>query len=108
MRWLTGQEKWDKTFKHAAEKSIRKRRHNEAKARRILDNARDQGLLLSREKTPSIINACKSTISSEYSADGAVQEVRRWGPLDLDDEKPPPSAIAKRRDTVCSTCMVYP
>ena len=29
-----------------------------------------------------------------------IDEDRRFGPLDLDDENPPPSAIARRRDRV--------
>jgi len=34
------------------------------------------------------------------SSVGKIQAERRWGPLDLADERPPPTAIAGRRDTV--------
>ena len=30
-----------------------------------------------------------------------IDEFRRWGPLDLAHDRPPPSALAGRRDTVC-------
>jgi len=35
------------------------------------------------------------------SSVGKIQAERRWGPLDLADERPPPTAIAGRRDNVC-------
>ena len=37
---------------------------------------------------------------SAMTTTGVIDENLRFGPLDLDDENPPPSAIAKRRDTV--------
>ncbi|KAF5387616.1 hypothetical protein D9615_000559 [Tricholomella constricta] len=95
-RWLDGQEQWDKRFKRSAKRAIKRRVRLEAKAERILDNARLQGLIISGETTPQE----KSTsIGLQHNKPDRIQDDRRWGPLDLDDERPPPSAIAKRRDT---------
>ena len=38
-RWVDGQEAWDKKFKHTADHVLRKRKHYEAKAQRLLDHA---------------------------------------------------------------------
>ncbi|KAG2013285.1 endoplasmic reticulum protein [Coprinopsis cinerea AmutBmut pab1-1] len=104
MRWYRGQEKWDKRFKATASRVVAKRVKLKAKSERILRNALDQGLVhpafpetipipeLGDEKTGG------STLARQNSI-GAVQEHRRWGPLDLGEERPPPSAIAGRRDT---------
>jgi hypothetical protein len=104
LRWLEGQELWDKRFKRSAKHVVRNREKVKAKAKKMLDNARDQGLLLSHENAPVVRNlraeAMQRRGSSQDATDGIIQEDRRWGPLDLDDENPPPSAIAKRRDTV--------
>ena len=104
LRWLEGQELWDKRFKRSAKRVLRNREKVKAKAKKMLDNARSQGLLLSHENAPVVSNlraeAMQRRGSSRDTIDGIIQEDRRWGPLDLDDENPPPSAIAKRRDTV--------
>ncbi|KAI0677037.1 alpha/beta-hydrolase [Trametes maxima] len=96
-RWLTGQEAWDKKYKRTAEHVIRKRRQYEAKAARLLEHAREQGLI------HDVIQPQRSRLSANGSvSSGSVGEVesdRRWGPLDLKDENPPASAIAGRRDT---------
>ncbi|KAJ7590893.1 Alpha/Beta hydrolase protein [Mycena floridula] len=109
LRWASGQAEWDETFRGLAEKMIKARQKLEAKAQKILDNARNQGLLLSHEvttlaSTQRDIRHGKST--SEELVDGSIQEDRRWGPLDLDAEKPPPSAIAKRRDNPESLALL--
>ena len=41
-RWLEGQEAWDKKFKHTVEQVLRKRKHYEEKAERLLRHAREQ------------------------------------------------------------------
>ncbi|KAH9894438.1 alpha/beta-hydrolase [Cubamyces lactineus] len=96
-RWLAGQEEWDRKYKRAAENVIRKRKQYEAKAARLLEHAREQGFIHEE------IGPRESTVSSSASiSSGSVGEIeveRRWGPLDLKDENPPPSAIAGRRDT---------
>lgn len=91
IRWLKGQEEWDKRFKRTAEKAIKRRSKIEVKAKMLLDNARAQGLILTGEQRHG---------APRSGEEDKIQEDRRWGPLDLDDERPPPTAIAKRRDTV--------
>ncbi|KAJ7490392.1 alpha/beta-hydrolase [Mycena galericulata] len=103
MRWLTGQEKWDRKYKRQAERAFRKRQKNEEKARKLIGNARDQGLTLSSDRNPELSQVVSS---SAHTTDGIIQEERRWGPLDLDDEKPPPTAIAKRRDTAEALALI--
>jgi len=104
MRWCKGQEEWDKRFIKKAKRVVKERAKIEAKAQRLLDNARKQGLLLVREgddrQHPRFRDASDAKSTSANPVDGTIQEDRRWGPLDLDDENPPSSAIANRRDTV--------
>ncbi|KAF7332117.1 Alpha beta-hydrolase [Mycena kentingensis (nom. inval.)] len=96
VRWHKGQSEYDKKYKGEAQKAARKRRKNLDKADRIIANAREQGLVrLLDGVTP------QATLDSAsfHTTDGTIQSDRRYGPLDLEDENPPPSAIAKRRDT---------
>jgi len=97
-RWLTGQELWDEKYKHAARKVYVKRRRYEAKAARLVQHAREQGLLLEGDKRPAMPDR-RTSLTMSFAAVGDVQAERRWGPLDLADEHPPASAIAGRRDT---------
>lgn len=115
-RWADGQNAVDKKYRRAAEKVIKKRRKLEAKAERMLADAREQGLLLENDsiyrkegaeakrkgvkRADSGGDSILSTISRRIDVD------RRWGPLDLQNERPPPTAIAARRDTVCITDMI--
>ncbi|KAJ7714315.1 alpha/beta-hydrolase [Mycena maculata] len=96
MRWLKGQEEWDKKYKREAERAVRQREKNQEKAKKLIAHARDQGLVLSSDRGPEISRVLST---SAHTTNGMIQEDRRWGPLDLDDERPPPTAIAKRRDT---------
>ncbi|KAF7355480.1 AB hydrolase superfamily protein C4A8.06c [Mycena sanguinolenta] len=96
IRWLKGQEEWDTKYKRSAEKAIRQRHKNEEKAKKLIDNAREQGLSLVHDTGPELTRVAST---SAHATDGVIQRERRWGPLDLDDERPPPTAIAKRRDT---------
>lgn len=89
-RWLAGQEAWDKRFQKRASKVLRKRKHYEAKWEKLLEHAKQEGLF---DETP-----LRST-ASVVSIGGTIKPRRRWGPLDLEDENPPPSAIAGRKDT---------
>ncbi|KZT13024.1 alpha/beta-hydrolase [Laetiporus sulphureus 93-53] len=98
-RWLTGQELWDKKYKHAAHKAIMRRRKYERKAERLLQHAREQGTLHRLESRPGPLHRRRSHISACSAASGEIDPDRRWGPFDLVDEKPPPSAIPGRRDT---------
>ena len=74
-RWLEGQEAWDKKYKHAAEAVIRKRKHYEAKAERLLNHARQQGLIHD-ELTPQ---RSRVSIGDGISSIGETQTQRRWG-----------------------------
>lgn len=97
-RWLTGQELWDKKYKRAADKVITKRRQCERKAERLLRNAMEQGNIhMSDDRPQPQHRSSEASIASRPS--GEIVADRRWGPLDLGDEKPAPSAIAGRRDT---------
>ncbi|KAI1786660.1 alpha/beta-hydrolase [Ganoderma leucocontextum] len=88
-RWLAGQEAWDKRFRKRASVVLRKRKRYEAKWENLLDHAKQQGLFGDKA----------SVRSSVVSTGGAIEPHRRWGPLDLENECPPPSAIAGRKDT---------
>ncbi|ESK94434.1 putative lipase esterase from carbohydrate esterase family ce10 [Moniliophthora roreri MCA 2997] len=102
IRWNQGQEIWDRRFQKRAIKVIKQREKIAKKAQRMVDNAREQGFSLRRETTNPLQetrNTNTETSTSDNIVDGTIQEDRRWGPLDLDDEQPPPSAICHRRDT---------
>ncbi|KIY49388.1 alpha/beta-hydrolase [Fistulina hepatica ATCC 64428] len=106
MRWWKGQQIWDHRFEKTGEHVVRKRKNLQKSAKILIDHARQQGLKLQHEVAVAApVRATQSGATSLRSArsdnttDGNVQNGRRWGPLDLDDERPPPSAIAGRRDT---------
>ncbi|EIW82351.1 alpha beta-hydrolase [Coniophora puteana RWD-64-598 SS2] len=101
-KWLSGQKQWDKRFKKTSRKVLGKRLKCETKAKTMIDNARDQGLVLEGDK--DTINTRpkperSSSTTSVRTIRGAIQADRRWGPLDLAEENPPSTAIANRRDT---------
>ncbi|PCH41474.1 alpha/beta-hydrolase [Wolfiporia cocos MD-104 SS10] len=105
-RWLIGQEIWDKKFKHAANKVIARRRQYERKAERLLQNARSQGTIHINETIPPNERRGISQSSLASAPAGEIENDRRWGPLDLADEKPAPSAIAGRRDTAEAVALL--
>ena len=78
-RWLEGQEKWDKKYKRTADHVIRKRKRYEQKAQRLLDHAREQGLVHD-ELTPQTSRVSIPDQASSLSA-GEIQPERRWGML---------------------------
>jgi hypothetical protein len=80
MRWLEGMHKWDRRYKVAHERVAWERERNERKALELLRKAKERGLLGDDGK--------------------AVFGGGKLGPLDLEGETPPQSAIAGRRDTV--------
>lgn len=92
-RWFNGQKEWDKMYRKRAKKAIRTRKKITLKAQKLLENARSQGLQLSDGSDRDI------PYPLHKRGDGIIQKDRRWGPLDLEHEQPPPSAIAQRRDT---------
>lgn len=97
IKWLKGQEEWDKKYRKNAKSAIRQRQKNTEKAKKLIDHAKAQGLLLVSESGPDELTSVVST--SAHDTKGAIQQDRRWGPLDLEHEKPPATAIAKRHDT---------
>lgn len=109
-RYLTGQELWDKKYRRTAKKVDKERAKNEERAKAMLKQAARDGLLDS-SNIPSLKGATRkrgmTTASTRSNID---QEEKTWaeegwadlatfGPLDLQGEVPPPSAIAGRRDT---------
>ena len=97
-RWLTGQEEWDKRFGNVAKNVEKRRRKAIEKYDKTLARARELGLVHSPGLENASVPADDTTVENE--GDGEIQKGRRWGPLDLESEHPPPSAIAGRRDTV--------
>lgn len=105
MRWLRGQEEWDKRYRKRAKRILKKRKALVKKAERIVKNALEQGLVHEAFPESLVKNPVEKgtgRVVKRKTSIGEIQNDRRWGPLDLKDEKPPPSAIAARRDTVCS------
>ena len=99
LKWLAGQEEWDRRFKDCAMKIIKKRKFYEMKADSMIKSAissiRESDDLAGRPTVERSSSAVRGTLPRRV-----IQEDRRWGPLDLADERPPPTAIAARRDTV--------
>ncbi|KAJ7068464.1 alpha beta-hydrolase [Mycena amicta] len=95
MRWFRGQQSWDKNFKRSANKAMRQRLTNSAKAKKLIAHAKEQGLMHVSDTGPELT----PDSASLHETGGIIQRERRWGPLDLADESPPASAIAKRLDT---------
>ncbi|KAL5530703.1 hypothetical protein ACEPAF_6961 [Sanghuangporus sanghuang] len=103
-RWLEGQQEWDKHFKTVAKKVERRRRKTIRKYENTLARARELGLVhVSISDNDSIVT---SETADETEGDGKIQKSRRWGPLDLEDEHPPPSSIAARHDTPESLALL--
>ncbi|KAI0787047.1 hypothetical protein BC629DRAFT_1593579 [Irpex lacteus] len=103
-RWLTGQELWDVKFKRQARQVIRKREHYKKKYETLVERARENGLELHGDSVRPHPSRRASTVS--FGSIGEIMTERRWGPLDLTDEHPPPSAIVGRRDNRESIAMV--
>jgi hypothetical protein len=105
-RWLTGQELWDRKFSRTAVKVVKQRKNIEETAEKLLETARELGLVLAHEDRglqvgdPQLPPKTTNNASFATSKRGVVDGERRYGPLDLEDERPPPTAIAKRKDTV--------
>jgi hypothetical protein len=91
-RYLEGQEKWDKEFRRKAEVVVQRRIKMRKKIARLLERAKEQGLI-DGDSNP--------TYERPKTQDGEESlSQRRWGPLDIQQEFPPPSAVAFRRDIV--------
>ena len=101
-RWLTGQQEWDKRFENTAKKVERERKKLEAKFQATLSRAIELGLEYNDLPDDVSIHTIDEDLAD---GEGVIQGARRWGPLDLSAETPPPSAIAGRKDTVC--CLFF-
>lgn len=102
-RWMEGQQEWDRMYHQTAAKVPEQRQKCEQKAAEMLQDAREEGLKLSveAEEALSRLPSASSNISdATVNSAVQIQEDRRWGPLDLDGERTPPSAICNRTDTV--------
>ena len=95
-RWLTGQDIWDRRYKAVAKRVERRRKKNIEKYESTLERAKELGFI----HRPIVRKPTHETLNGEEQKDEVIQKDRRWGPFDLDDEDPPPSAIAGRKDTV--------
>jgi hypothetical protein len=107
-RWLGGQAEWDRLYKHTAERAAVKRKKCVAQAEAMLRSARERGLIHADDSQLGTGNHPESkrpghqrqaSVGSTRS-NAEIQPDRRWGPLDLEGERVPPSAICNRRDTV--------
>jgi hypothetical protein len=125
-RWLLGQTMWDERFRRRSKKVLEKRKKLEEKAEKIIRHATGQGLVVNTGEGDAWVfgeqageggtdeqdnarpmaqpQGGRKSSRSVLTTTGIIDENKRYGPLDLDDENPPPSAIAKRRDTV-SRCI---
>ncbi|WFD21188.1 hypothetical protein MCAP1_003449 [Malassezia caprae] len=84
-RFRRGHTIWDNKFRSQTKRLIKKRTQFERRARRLLDKAEAEGLL---------------TDCGDILASGTRwTDLGSYGPADLQDEMPPPSAIVGRRDT---------
>lgn len=119
-RWLRGQAMWDEQFKRQSKKVFEKRKKFKEKAESIVQHAIRRGLVVTTDATeaqtspereggggdeqdmsrPTAGSQGRGKSTRSMSVMGVIDEDLRFGPLDLDDENPPPSAIAGRRDTV--------
>jgi len=109
-RWATGQDLWDKRYARQADRVLEQQERCKQKAGRILTNAVKQGFVHRSYGTSSeSANSPRQNTNPQGIPEarikkktslGKIEVSRRWGPLDLEDENPPATAIAGRRDTV--------
>ena len=94
-RWFEGQEEWDKKFRSRAKRIVKQRNKNERKYHAIVARSKELGL----HRRGTFDGPADSELRE--GPDGReIRKDKRWGPLDLEHEDPPPSAIAGRKDTV--------
>ncbi|KAG9126753.1 hypothetical protein FRC07_002088 [Ceratobasidium sp. 392] len=116
-RWLTGQDAWDAKYKRAARTVEKERAGWEKKAMEVMKKAgltEEELDAVWKQKTRStrsdqddvdLSSAVLESIGAKHNdetdevREERMRTGRRWGPLDLAGEIPPPSAIAGRLDT---------
>jgi len=106
LRWNAGQEIWDKRYAKNTARVLKQKAKYEAKAEKILKAAFEQGFVHDQNATTVAGDEPESMKLKRRSSVGEIQADRRWGPLDLEGEHPPASAIAGRRDTVCLSIII--
>ncbi|PPR04039.1 hypothetical protein CVT24_010614 [Panaeolus cyanescens] len=99
LRWHEGQKLWDQRFSKRTARILKKKQKYIAEAERVIKNAVDQGLIHKSEDKNDLEKPTATEKGHRRTGSGVIQVDRRWGPLDLQDERPPPTAIAARRDT---------
>ena len=75
----------------------------------MVEKARNQGLeLVSDHHKPAEYRRRRTSTTSNESmySTGEVDHDRRYGPFDLEDERPASSAIVGRRDNVSTVFLV--
>ena len=122
-RWHDGQRIWDKRYHKDSQRVLKQKAKCEAQAERLLRHAFDQGFVHGDQEAVGAnrsrdgggeqdartgqdlaIGPMKEAKKLRKTTPiGKIQADRRWGPLDLNDECPPATAIAGRRDTVSET-----
>lgn len=78
-RWLNGQELWDKKFKRTAHKVQERRKHYEAKAAKLIEHAREQGLILKHEANDGLVRRSSTASRRSARSTGMIVHERRWG-----------------------------
>lgn len=110
LRWAAGQDEWDRVYSKNAKRVLKQKARNEEKAKHMLQNAIEQGFVHTSYGGPNqndhVVVKSERPLRKRTSL-GKIQADRRWGPLDLEEERPPASAIAARRDTVSGRPSIY-
>lgn len=81
MRWLAGQELWDKKFKRQARHVVHKREHYNTKYATLVERARKNGLELLNDPMRPKASRRASTIS--FGSQGEITAERRWGRISI-------------------------
>ena len=98
-RWLARQQEWDKRFEGSAKRVVHRRKKYERKYNIAILRAVELGIVVVKEDGTGVSSKLTDVRSVDFVS-GSKSKSERWGPFDLENENPPPSAIAGRRDNV--------
>ena len=85
VRWLAGQEKWDKKYHRNAVKAEHKREHYKKKAADLLEKARKNGLEFNEEASDdSDLESLPISATVSRTSVGKVISDRRWGKISVE------------------------
>lgn len=96
-----GQDEWDRKYRRSVAKAVKKRKKFENEANKVLDNGREQGSILVHEQLQA--QTRETTVPPTPSRNiwtlsaNLVFKMIVDGPLDLDSENVPASAIVETR-----------